>query len=259
MGIASSMKELVENIASSHEERAKTVLSIKEEAKRIAGDARALIEGFQTARQETGAELRQDLAQDKANRKTDVTRTLAGFQASRQKEGAQLRKELAQGVAERRPEVKALVEDAQKLVTGFAESREETGKALRKNLASAAKEIVSEVKEMRNSFRQSQAPVRADINEARDAWRELTRGKVAKKPVAKAKAVEAVPVEEESPDLESKLLAAIIKHPAGITLTEVAESLGVPPVVFGRAARKLVDKGKIRKEDKVYFPVASIV
>ena len=58
------------------------------------------------------------------------------------------------------------------------------------------------------------------------------------------------------PDLEANLLAAIRKHPMGITLAEVAESLGVVPIVLGRAARSLLEKGKIRKRNKIYFPVA---
>jgi hypothetical protein len=114
---------------------------------------------------------------------------------------------------------------------------------------------------MRSEFRKSQAEVRSDIDEARTAWQELTPG--AKKAAVKAtpKAVKAEvkkvapPVEEGTPDMEAKLLAAIRKHPEGITLTEVAGSLGVAPVVFGRVSRKLLGEGKIRKADKAYFSV----
>ena len=58
MGIASSMKDLVQDIASSHEDRTKTVLEIKEETKRLTGDVRDLIKGFQTSRKELKAELK---------------------------------------------------------------------------------------------------------------------------------------------------------------------------------------------------------
>jgi len=63
--------------------------------------------------------------------------------------------------------------------------------------------------------------------------------------------------EEEIPNLEAKLLAMITLHPEGITLAEVAEKFDVAPIVLGRASRSLLAKGKIRKEDKLYFPVAS--
>jgi len=66
-----------------------------------------------------------------------------------------------------------------------------------------------------------------------------------------------VPVEEEEeiPDLEGKLLAVIREYPNGITLAEVSERLGVATVVLGRTARKLIEKGMVRREEKLYFPV----
>jgi len=99
MGIASSMRDLAQNIASSHEDRTKAVLEIREEAERVTGDAQNLIKGFQTSRKQTSAQLRKDLAKDKASRKSDVKEMLGDarglikdLQASRRKEGAQLRK-----------------------------------------------------------------------------------------------------------------------------------------------------------------------
>ena len=59
MGIASSMKELTQNIASSHEDRTKTLLEIREAAKQVTGDARDLIKVFQTSRKELRAELKE--------------------------------------------------------------------------------------------------------------------------------------------------------------------------------------------------------
>lgn len=311
MGIASSMRELAESIASSHEDRTRTVHDIRAEAKRATGDARALIKDLQTSRSKAGAELRKDLARNKTSRKTDVKRMLRdtqglvkGFQTSRKKEGAQLRKGLAQGADERRSNVSAtlgdarqtistfqsqrkesgnklreeltqsrssresevgeLLKGAQDLVSDLGKSRQESGKKLRKDLAGSRADRESAVKEMQSEFHKSQAEVKADLKEAAVAWQELTRGKPAKKSAVKAEpeavkvgVAETVPAEEEIPDLEAKFLAAISKHPQGITLTEVAESLGIAPIVLGRASKKLVDEGKVRKEDKAYFPVAS--
>ena len=59
MGIASSMRDLAQNIASSHEDRTKTVAKVKEEAKRLTGDARDLIKDFQASRKELKAELKE--------------------------------------------------------------------------------------------------------------------------------------------------------------------------------------------------------
>ncbi len=323
MGIVSSMRDLAQNIASSHEDRTKAVLEIREEAQRVTGDAQDLIKGFQTSRSHSGAQLRKDLVKDKASRKSGVKKMLEDAQASRREEGAQLRKELAQGVAERRSEVNAILGDSrsrrketgsklreelaqsrssrksevaellkssQDLVTYLGKSRQETGKKLRKNLAQGAAARKSEAHVMLNDFQRAhnqmgtqlrkeladydrgiksevagmRQETKADLGEARTAWQELTRGvkKAAVKAtpkVVRAEVAKAAPVEEETPDLETKLLAAITEHPEGITLTEVAESLGVAPVVFGRAARKLVDEGRVRKEDKSYFPVLRVL
>jgi len=56
-----------------------------------------------------------------------------------------------------------------------------------------------------------------------------------------------------------KLLAAIEEHIEGITLAKAAERLGVAPIALGRVSRILLDKGKIRKLDKRYFPTATRV
>jgi len=59
MGIASSMRGLTQNIASSHEDRTKTVAKVKEEASQTREEARDLIKGFQASRKELKAELKE--------------------------------------------------------------------------------------------------------------------------------------------------------------------------------------------------------
>lgn len=273
MGIASSMRELTQDITWSHENRVKTLLEIKEEARHVTGDARNLIKDFQTSRAAAGVQLRKDLSRDKASRKSDVKKMLGdarrdinAFQSQRKEAGTKLRKELAQSQASRKSEVAELLKSAQDIITDIGKSRQETGKKLRNDLAKGRADRESEVKEMRSEFAKSRAEVRGDIDAARAAWQELTRGakkvaaapepakvKIKEAPVAK----EAPPAEQETPNLESELLAVVERHPEGATLVEIAEHLGVVPVVLGRAAKKLLDDGKLRKEDKTYFPVVS--
>jgi hypothetical protein len=59
MGIASDMKRLTKDIASSHEDRLKRVGEIKGETKQVRGKAQDLIKGFQASRKELRAELKQ--------------------------------------------------------------------------------------------------------------------------------------------------------------------------------------------------------
>ncbi len=59
MGIASSMRALAQNIASSREDRTKTVAKVKQETSQTRGETRDLINGFQASRKELKAELKE--------------------------------------------------------------------------------------------------------------------------------------------------------------------------------------------------------
>jgi len=59
MGIASDMKRLTRDIASSHEERLKRVSEIRGETKEAREEAQDLIKRFQASRKELRAELKE--------------------------------------------------------------------------------------------------------------------------------------------------------------------------------------------------------
>jgi len=271
MGIAAGMKDIVQDIMSSRDARVAEVKGLKKEANEMLGsfkashkkmgaqlrreladdkakvgaEVKAMRSGFQSSRKEMSSALKKDLAEHTQAVRGEVARLRQEIGASHQNMSAKLRKNLAQGPAARKSEVHVMLND-------FQREHNQMGTQLRKELADNDRGIKSEVAGMRQE-------TKADLGEARTAWQELTRG-VKKATVkatpetVKAEVAEAAPVEEETPDLEAKLLAAITEHPEGITLTEVAESLGVAPIVFGRTSKKLVDEGRIRKEDRVYFP-----
>lgn len=308
MGIASGMKEMAQDIASSREERAGKLRETKEEAKQLRGGAQDLIKDFQASRKDTGTQLRRDLALDKVQRKSEATGILReaqglirDFETSRKEAGSQLRKGLSMGAVRRRSELRETLTDAQDLIKGFQTSRkgmgfelrkelaqsrskaksevgeivknaqdlvkdfhkfcQETGDKLRKDLAQGRADRESEVKEMRSDFRKAQTEVRADLKEAAAAWQGLVSTVQAKRAKEKAEAPvieeEALVAEEEIPDLEAKLLTVLRERPDGITLATIAIDLGVAPQKLTRLTRSLVEKGKIRKEEKLYFPIVS--
>jgi len=237
MGIAAGMKDIVQDIVSSRDARVAEVKGLQKEANEMLGS-------FKASHKKMSSVLKKDLAEHTQAVRGEVAKLRQEMGASHQDMSAKLRKNLAQGAAARKSEVHVMLND-------FQRAHNQMGTQLRKELADNDRGIKSEVAGMRQE-------TKADLGEARTAWRELTRGvkkaTVKATPEAvKAEVAEAAPVEEETPDLEAKLLAAITEHPEGITLTEVAKSLGVAPIVFGRAARKLVDEGRVRKEDKAYF------
>jgi hypothetical protein len=54
--------------------------------------------------------------------------------------------------------------------------------------------------------------------------------------------------------MQARLSAEITDKPEGVTLAEIAERLGVAPVVLGRVSRDLLKRSKICKAGTVYFP-----
>ncbi len=305
MGIATEMKELTRNIASSHEDRMKRIGEIREEASQVRGEAQSLIIGFEASRQETSQQLRRNLARDKAHRKSETKgilreaqNILKGFEASRKETSARLRVDLSQGTTVIRSEVREILGEAQKLIKGFGASRQtvssklrkdlsrsraksksevtkllgntqslvkglqtsrrEAGSKLREDLAQSRANIESDVKQMLGDFGKAQENARADLKEARAAWQGLASTRQTKKGgVEIPPKAESPAAEEKARDLEGEMLAVVNEHHEGITLADVAESLGVAPIVLGRASKSLLDKGEIRKEEKLYFPAGS--
>jgi len=287
MEFTNRMKELTQNILSSSEERAEeltklkgetntlrqeraeALTKIKEETSTLRKEAVAMVHDFHDSRRKSGAQLRKDLAegrkllvqsgkqlhkdlaqgpkllvQNEKKRKQEVGKMLEAFQSSRQESGAELRKELADGKAEMKLEVKTLI-------NGYQSSRQTKG-------AKDRDERKTDVAGMRQGFRQAQAEVQADLKGAADAWKEMgspipkktSGGKSAPKAQVK------MPV-EITPNLEEQLLSIINQHAEGITLSEVAKELGIVTIVLGKAAKVLLEQDKVRKEDKIYFPITT--
>jgi hypothetical protein len=252
----STMKEIVEEITTSHKEREEDLKKIGEEVKEIKKEARNLINEFQMQRE--------------MERKSKVKEMLNNFKESLGENSAQLRKELEEGAAKRSSEVKSMLE---KFKADRKKSGENSKKELSKensNLRSDVKKMLKdfqsdlektarEVREMRNQTHVFQSEIRANVNEDLSAWDELI-GIERKKGVAeKGKQVEKEIVREtmveEEPDLETKLLETVTSHPYGITLAEAGEIIGVAPVVLGKTVKKLIEEEKIHKEEKLYFPI----
>jgi DNA invertase Pin-like site-specific DNA recombinase len=138
------------------------------------------------------------------------------------------------------------------MLNDFQRAHNQMGTQLRKELADYDRGIKSEVAGMRQE-------TIADLREARTAWQALASNGHEKRGGAgileippKGKALV-----EEPHDLEAKLLAAVIEHPKGITLTEIADKLGIATIALGRASKSLLDKKLIRKKHKFYVPASA--
>jgi hypothetical protein len=253
MGIASEVKKLTDEIASSREERLKEIGEIKKEAAALREEAQTLIKTFEDSRGEQSTSLRRDLSRERAETEDKIKKMLIDFRSSRK--GDEMLSELAQGTAARRAEVKDKLQQARKIIEDFRSEREKAGAQLQKELAQASASREFEVNQLRQDLREVRAKLQHELQEAAAAWQGLSRT-TKKEAKAKEKEAPAEAASEEKPiDYEAELLAAVNNHPDGITLAEVADDLGVVPVVLGRPAKNLLDGGKIRKEEKHYYPL----
>ncbi len=305
MAIATSMKELAEDILTSCQERAGKLTELKEETRVLRQEATGMVKDFSTSRHEASRQLRRQLAQSNTERtkqvresQDDARNLIKGLRASRDASGAQLRKVLAQrrehlvqsekkrqqevrdslddfrnsrcdtsaqlrsdlamSRSNMKSEVKDMLAGAEALISGCQSSRRTMGARLRNNLATNRDERRAEVRVMRDGFGKVQAEVRADLKEASDAWRGMDSAIHAKKSGGKTSPeVQVKRAGETAPDLKEKLLSIINQHAGGITLSEAAETLGLARIVLGKAVKTLQEQGKVRREEKLYFPVTT--
>jgi hypothetical protein len=250
--------QLRRDLAQSKTDRRKGVIQSRK-------NAQGMIQDFHDSRRKSGEQLRKDLAQGskilsqaEKKRKQEVGKMLETFQDSREAVSAELKKDLAEGKAKMTAEVNKTLTDAGTLINGFQASRRTMGVELKNDLGKTQDERKASVEGMRGSFRKTQAEVKADLKGASDAWKEMgsaMRNKTSSgKPEPEEKLEKPV---EIAPNLEEKLLSIINQHAEGISLSDVAKELGVVTIVLGKVAKVLLDQGKVRKEEKMYFPVTS--
>lgn len=159
---------------------------------------------------------------------------------------AELKKELSKYVA-------GIIKETNQLLGGFAKEREKMAsnwKALNDTMARlrSGKPIVEKKVKVR--------PVAEAIEEEKPKPKpEPEPEKPVEEPKPKPKpAKKEQPWEKDIP-IEDKVLAFINAHPKGVQVGDMEEPLGVIRMRLGVIAKKLLDKGKVKKVDKEYFPI----
>jgi len=84
VGIDSGMRELAQEIISSHEERTKMLGGVKEETKNIIEGTRNLLGNFTTLRKQESVQLRKELSQGVVDRRKEVKEMRQGTKEMRQ-------------------------------------------------------------------------------------------------------------------------------------------------------------------------------
>jgi hypothetical protein len=259
MKMTKSMQDLTKDIKSTSEQRAEDITKIKDGTSSLRKEAADMVQDFQSSRRKGGDQLRKELAQgskqliqNEKKRKQEMGKMLNTFKSDRQESGSELRKNLAEGQAKMKSEVKEALTNAKTLINDFQTTRQQMASDLKQELEKSRDERNKDIQSMRTGFRKVQKELKDDLKGASDAWNGM--GTNGHKKAFAGKTVKAEPL-ETPPNLEERLLTIINQHPAGITLSEVAKELGIVTIVLGKAAKVLLEQGKVRKEDKSYFPV----
>jgi len=255
MGMTNRMKELTEDIQSSAKKRVEDMTRLKAETNTLRQEAVDMVQDFHDSRRKSGERLRNDLSQNEQKRQKEVGKMLSTFKGTRNAAAAELTKELAQGKAKTKAEVKETLADARTLINDFQSSRQTMGAELKKDLDKARDERITAVEGMREGFRQTRKEVQADLKGTADAWKDM--GSAMRKNSSGGKGSAETQAVEITPNLEEKLLSIVNQHAEGISLTEVAKEIGVVTIVLGKTAKVLLGQGKIRREEKIYFPVTT--
>ena len=130
--------------------------------------------------------------------------------------------------------------------------------ALKKSLAKYVAGIVSETKKLLGGFADEREKMTAN-------WQNLVAAMAKRRGIkpkveaeVKVRPVEEVVEEEEvtaEPGMEERVLEFIESRSEGVRVSDMEESLGVARTRLGKTAKRLLDEGKVRKEENLYFPL----
>ena len=283
MTIASDMEKITENIITSYDMRVKALGDLvadthktlkgfaeerekmsEEQAKNLADfmdglskSVEDMLKGFQRKHKNMSDDQAKSLADFVKNLTKDVGSMLKGFQRDRGKMSKELKDKLAK-------EVKDIETYVANKLKEFSDARADMSEELKKDLAKYVSGIVSGVKKLLGEYS-------SDMKEAANAWQGMSKtmdrarkgravvpkveAKVEVRPVKEA--VKEVEEEEVPPEigLEERVLEFINSHPEGVKVGDMEKPLGVARTRLGVIAKRLLEAGRVRKEEDLYFPL----
>ena len=274
--VTTGMKGAVEALLSSREARRSSLQGLRESVRDARQDEMArqeeamaallatLATGRAALKGEAGT-LRQEAAEGllrMCQPRSDQARALhalLGDEARQQRalvqQGLSDQKEQRLGTVSRlhtglQRQAKALTGEVQKSLRGTIRLRREKGRELFRSLHTA-------VGGLRQEVGQARSGMQADLAQARAQWQRTGSAFPAQAGLPpRMAATESGPgpvVVEAAPRLAKRIFACLADRPDGIRVKELVEQVGVGRTRVVRALRSLIEEGKIRKEDDLYF------
>ena len=222
----------------------------------------AMIERFQKEHKVMADELRENLEKGEADR----LKTFNDMMGNIHQDINQIETYVANKLKEFSDAHVGMSEELKKMLANYVADMVKATKKLMGDIQKRQKERTAEVADLLETFKTEREKMAAN-------WQALT-AKMAKRrgimpkveaevkvrPVEEAieEAVEEVEAEEAPPaeiSLEDRVLEFIERHPEGVKVGDMEKPIGVPRMRLGVICKKLLEEGKVRKEEKMYFPL----
>jgi len=250
-----SFNNMMQNIHNDMARINNEVAGIFKDVAKFLADADKMMLDFADEHKEMSAELRASLQASLNDRREYTRNLLEGFS-----------KRLAEIGEENRTMAQNLRNELDQFRSGLAESDMQRLKDFKVTMGA----IQGKVNEIQTFVNNMLGDLKDNRIQASEIWQKLSEAKAridrevaAAPPAKKAKAKEKPApqpekVEEPKTDvsLDEKVLDFISKHPDGVKVSDMEVPLGETRMRIGYAGKQLLDEGKVRKVDNLYFPKA---
>jgi len=253
--LSNSVGNMIEGIQKGHKEMADKLKAdlAKGEEERLKGEEERL-KDFKT--------MMADIQKAVKEIETYVKNKLKEFSDTHADMSEELKKELAKYVNDLVNTTKELMANNKKLMGNIQARQKERNaevadlleafKTEREKMAANWQALTAKMAKKRGIKPEVEVEVKVrPVEEAVEEVVEEAKEEVVEEVVEEAK-------EEEVPteiSLEERVLEFIERHPEGVRVGDMEEPLGVTRLRLGRIAKSLLNEGKVRKEDNLYFPL----
>jgi len=255
MGVGEDTKKLTEDILASYDLRVKEVRKLEKDTqsmlKEFQGEQKDMAEQLKKTFKQAEADrlkasgsLKNEIQAEQKNRNKAVADLLEKFAKDHEDMAEQLKKIFKQAEADR------LKAEADRM-EAFASLKNEI-QAEQKNRNKAVADLLKELKTEREKMSASWQTLTAAMSKRRSG-KPTMEAEVKVRPVKEA--IEETKEVASGIGLEEKVLEFIERHPEGAKVGDIEEPLGVQRMRLGQVAKRLLNKGKVRREENIYFPL----
>ena len=235
MNISTGLGKIAENIAVAYNDRIMSIDELKKETSNLKKETSNMRKGFREDQKKVVADLKANAAEVKANlangedvRIGDFKDMMTGIESS------------IKTIQERRKEISTEVTGLMKVFGTEREQGAAEWNALTSSIRGGGVKpaVLKKTKVVEKTVKRPKIQA------------EVVKPKIVPE---KAEVVKPKPVQAKT--VEEKILEYVASHPKkGVKVGEMEGSLGINKMKLGKLSKKLLEQGKLRKEDNKYFP-----